>query len=1099
MPRVERNANRTSSTASAVQPSGRIPAASIQSGGLVSGVNHESVVAKIATQLKKKIDSQLWLHDYMKRCPAVLDVLLPEPILQAMEKSNVSEVQIEENKSNRKPQLVFKSTDFTPDGYDHKLYNDCDFSSPGLYVCGKYTATGNNNHAIECLIVEPTRESRLAAEHSLHQGDAMHEENSRGKCSSAEETPATAFAPASVSESDFLSTDRIENTAWQDFSTHTYTLPVQPISFQPIVVQKPQSTQQSTSAPTEMDLLAFRSFVEPLFFGYLASSPPWKKLYVDLHWEGMALAGIDALLYRFVKELSSSPDNLSAFLNSVQVPMVRTLSDTEKEQMIVDTGTTDADSVLDILRTYYDDDALFVAWLFGVSGVVDDEVRRELVNSLAVKWHMSKGIIEHCYLTHEKAGSDSYTVTPPDYPFELYEPDSYNLGLRMVYRQTWRPLGTQRGEVVRSIPLGPRQVERITTKVTSRVKREHAYEETRSEERTTDRSESTKDSTEIIAEAAKSFKFSMDTTASVNVGVFSGKSTVGIDASAAKKSQETSSSLSETMQKTATKTRNETKVQVKTESETTTSEERFTEIQNPNDEIAVTYFYSNLQRQYEILTRLAEVESVVFIAETVPSSINCTLGDWIRENDWIISKVLLDESFREGLNLICQDDQGPENLDSDVASMISDVMEKAKTSLPDLAKNQGAISRIDVISEAQKAYRQVNEVEAGKKQQRQMVSNKKRRFIDHVRRNLLHYCRAVWSYEDPEQRMLRYRKQGISIPTVWRLSLERNLTRYHHGIHGPVVNAFTGTHRIGGLRSSIPFIQKIRLAVRWVPDLSDPSTIRPVSELVECPAPIGFAGNYAVFHIRADAFTTSGTGKAFPMLQTMLEPYSDEEGLFRDPALNLIEIGKENSISELSDHERQNIILSVPELKVVFEAATAAEKREIVRTLHTLENIRSYYCRYFCGQIADETKLNIIYTLPSLRTKYESLADSARSGFLRDLQVDEGLYREYLFRRKNMRRLVVDTNNLVVDIIPGTGTTLEWFKLRHREFDVEKAREETRKLALENTRRSELIRTGSLHDPEIEKTIILGCGDTGGIVRTILGTGTSSGDTGDNG
>lgn len=42
-----------------------------------------------------------------------------------------------------------------------------------------------------------------------------------------------------------------------------------------------------------------------------------------------------------------------------------------------------------------------------------------------------------------------------DYPFEVFASTSVNIGLRLVYRQEWKPLGMQQGEIVRTIPLAP--------------------------------------------------------------------------------------------------------------------------------------------------------------------------------------------------------------------------------------------------------------------------------------------------------------------------------------------------------------------------------------------------------------------------------------------------------------------------------------------------------------------------------------------------------------------------------------------------------------------------------------------------------------------
>jgi hypothetical protein len=134
--------------------------------------------------------------------------------------------------------------------------------------------------------------------------------------------------------------------------------------------------------------------------------------------------------------------------------------------------------------------------------------------------------------------------------YEVFPPGSVNLGLRLLYRQDWRHLGTQPGEVVRTLPLGPGQTERITTKIVQRQKRTSTFEQTRASESETETADSTKDSSELVNEAANSFNCNVSEQASA--GFIFGS--VSISASQAgtneDKSRQTSSSLSEAMRKT---------------------------------------------------------------------------------------------------------------------------------------------------------------------------------------------------------------------------------------------------------------------------------------------------------------------------------------------------------------------------------------------------------------------------------------------------------------------------------------------------------------------------------------------------------------------
>ena len=84
----------------------------------------------------------------------------------------------------------------------------------------------------------------------------------------------------------------------------------------------------------------------------------------------------------------------------------------------------------------------------------------------------------------------------------------------------------------------------------------------------------------------------------------------------------------------------------------------------------------------------------------------------------------------------------------------------------------------------------------------------------------------------------------------------------------------------------------------------------------------------------------------------------------------------------------------------------------------------------------------------------------------------------FLYSRKEITRAVLlDTNNLVIDILPGKGTVLERFKLVHRAVDVLKAMEEKEHIHLENRRRKKLVDSGKLVDPYIGKVTVVADAD----------------------
>jgi hypothetical protein len=69
--------------------------------------------------------------------------------------------------------------------------------------------------------------------------------------------------------------------------------------------------------------------------------------------------------------------------------------------------------------------------------------------------------------------------------------------------------------------------------------------------------------------------------------------------------------------------------------------------------------------------------------------------------------------------------------------------------------------------------------------------------------------------------------------------------------------------------------------------------------------------------------------------------------------------------------------------------------------------------------------------------------------------------------------LIVPTNSLFIEALPGEHTLLERFKLDHRMIDVKKAQAETREKELDNIRMTARILSGERGDPHVDKKILI--------------------------
>src|SRR5262249_39064894 len=76
--------------------------------------------------------------------------------------------------------------------------------------------------------------------------------------------------------------------------------------------------------------------------------------------------------------------------------------------------------------------------------------------------------------------------------------------------------------------------------------------------------------------------------------------------------------------------------------------EQSSELVNPNDEVAVTYIFHRLQQRYWVSTELAELHSVVFVPERVPTWDEIT-ESWVTQYGEVIESALLDPSLEPAL------------------------------------------------------------------------------------------------------------------------------------------------------------------------------------------------------------------------------------------------------------------------------------------------------------------------------------------------------------------------------------------------------------------------------------------------------------------
>src|SRR5262249_40884216 len=147
--------------------------------------------------------------------------------------------------------------------------------------------------------------------------------------------------------------------------------------------------------------------------------------------------------------------------------------------------------------------------------------------------------------------------------------------------------------------------------------------------------------------------FSVENTAGEKAAVANASTTTKMSHEASKSTDDVKKAMHDNTFKAAQEGRHGLTTEVTTEETEEAEEAATTEISNPNDEIAVTYLFYELQRRYRLFERLYRVRPVVLVAQEFPQPHEINEA-WLVAHDWILKRVILDDSFLPTLNTLSQ-------------------------------------------------------------------------------------------------------------------------------------------------------------------------------------------------------------------------------------------------------------------------------------------------------------------------------------------------------------------------------------------------------------------------------------------------------------
>jgi hypothetical protein len=672
------------------------------------------------------------------------------------------------------------------------------------------------------------------------------------------------------------------------------------------------------------------------------------------------------------------------------------------------------------------------------------------------------------------------------YRFDVFAPDSINYGLVLNYRQHWQPQSYQVGNLVSTIPLAPQETRRYTTKTVVKKTRnvKEISENLRSgkdESSDTDREDSqivNRAKNQTNSQKNASGSFGNDAIYKVSAGLQE-----GTDQSV--ESAQTKQDIHESVVKAAQEYRNEHRMEISTEVSTDQESTSYREIRNPNDELTVTYLFYELQRRYLVNEWLNKVTPVILVANDVPAPHEVDQS-WLLRHDWILKRAILDDSFLPALEYLSTNYTGEEltlkvlglaveqqkalvdrlslqvqaandalnasavNLqdvqNQDIADMqqaqtfsliksFFDPLNITQTGNTDGNADRAAVQFAqDNLDRAQTKVNQLLSQLRGETTALQVAIDKYTKAatqhfslladIDrlriHVKDNIIYYMQAIWSYEPPDQRY--FRLYNLDVPVF------ASSTTVTAAPAGGLANAdATNTT----LSVNLP-----------------PPTLVGASAAAAAP-PVA-----AVPSAAAAAPSAAAPAAAVAPPEAAAAPAAAASELVQSRKLHQVA-----DIDTLMGFKGNYMIFPLVE----FDYMTWFMIQNYINLDDTT------------GVTAVDPDPLAGLTIDQLKAAMANIHAQDPQSFSENQQAFEQVISE-LLSVQEPQMVIVPSNSLYIEALPGTHPLLEDFKLIHRAIDVKKAQAEARRAELENLRLAARLAAGEYGEPHIDKVVVVGQG-----------------------
>jgi hypothetical protein len=626
------------------------------------------------------------------------------------------------------------------------------------------------------------------------------------------------------------------------------------------------------------------------------------------------------------------------------------------------------------------------------------------------------------------------------YAFEVFAKNSINFGIMVTYRQTWKPQQYQVGDLVSTIPLAPKEIRRYTTRTVTRKSRAVKEIEDNLQTRKTETSDTTRADEEIVKKAQEKTHFNMGAEETFGGDGFSVKATQAGGGESGRESSRVKKEMRESVMKSAQEYRQQHRVEVDSSESSETESTTLNEIQNPNDELAVTYLFYELQRTYRVSEHIYELTPVIMVANDVPAPHEID-DDWLVEYDWILRRAILDDSFRSALDYLTKSFVGAE-----VNIRVLEANAIAQKNLVDRI-NQQIQTQMAVLASNERSVQEAVEGLASS-EQAEGIFNTVKRFFDPIGITGSADTGAV----DAAQAMVDYAKQTLDRAERERARLFAQLDIATTALQSAVDKLASAVKEH---YDRVAEIDRLRVHVKdnilyymqaiWRQEPPDQRFFR----LYNIDVPI----------VKPDAANVAVTGGGESNVLSMFE----EGGILKvELPMPTVTVEKKKLV-EVADLEN---VLAYKGNYMVF-----ALRESNYITTHMMQD---YIDVGDVLNLRDPDELGN-YTIDELQSLAKCMIATKPESF--DENVREELKQLLIDRLSSPRRenelVIVPTNSLYIECLVGTHPLLEDFKLIHRALDVKKVQAEVRHAELENVRLAARALEGEREDPDIEKKIVV--------------------------